>query len=572
MKGGGNPALFKCPMRSFHLNLIFLLFFFWSCDRWDYPDESNSVEPAFPETHLSLIALDTIWVAPVADENGDTTLFYIVDYYDSSFVIVDSMFFNDTTSDTIFWVYDTTLYSWWGADLSGQEQGYETLSIFDTSAFHTITTSRQELHWWGEDMDGNVLGYKYRWSSDTAWTYTTLESGVFYVPIRTDLDIFSFEVKAVDNDGNEDASSAKLTLPITNSAPTMGFRYLSNPKIADIGGDTSFTFPTRTFIWDLYDLDGNETITDIFYALDDTCDICWQRLDGDISGITLTEMEIGTHIFYLKCRDIAGAESSIISFPDSTIIDEAQVWNVLPVQGDVLIVDDFPLDAQNNALEWYTTNFDTVVGPEGYSVWEIGDELPYSATDVSANLNYFKHVVWFCAYNNTASANDTYNSAEASLVNFVMGGGNLFINPIDFEDTTFTWFPMDSLVTLNPSGRLFPGRVLECPLDTTLHLSISHLIAVKVKGFFPNESEPGDNYPRFFTNEMYHMADPQGSDGWTGNPTVCSIGQYNLSSTELSGKVVIMTLPLHDGYRPKLDGNGSSIKLFQYLFEQEFIE
>ena len=30
------------------------------------------------------------------------------------------------------------------------------------------------------------------------------------------------------------------------------------------------------------------------------------------------------------------------------------------------------------------------------------------------------------------------------------------------------------------------------------------------------------------------------------------------------------TLPLHDGYRPKLQGRGAVIKLFQYLFENEF--
>ena len=70
--------------------------------------------------------------------------------------------------------------------------------------------------------------------------------------------------------------------------------------------------------------------------------------------------------------------------------------------------------------------------------------------------------------------------------------------------------------------------------------------------------------------EIYHMADPDDNDSWIGNPTVCSMGQYRVSPTQLSGKVVIMTLPLHDGYRPKLQGNGSAIKLFQYLFNNEF--
>jgi len=511
----------------FHMQktLFIIIGLFWislSCSRWDYPDKSNPKDPGTPETYLSLVAVDTIYAS--LDSLGQP------------------VFAIDETPDSSM-VWDTLDH-----------------------AFSTITTSRQELNWWGEDADGNIMGYYYKWNTDSAWTFTDLESGIFYVPIRTDLDVFSFEVKAVDDDGIIDTTPSKMVVPIKNSPPEVSFRYLSNPLMADIDGDTSFTFPTRTFIWDLYDQDGNETITDIFYAVNDTCDTCWSRLDGDISSITLTELEPGEKTFYLKCKDIAGAESDMISFPDSVNVADAQVWVVKPITGDVLIVDDYPLDNSNNALSWYASLMDTIVGENNYSYWEIGDELPYSSTDVTANLNYFKHVVWFAAYNNTASANDTYNAAEASLVNFIMGGGNLFINPIDFEDTTFTWHPLDSLVTLNPNGRLRTGRVLESPVDSTLNLAVSHLIAVRVKGFWPDESE--------FENvtELYHMADPGSGDGWTGNPTVCNIGQYRVSPTELSGKVVIMTLPMHDGYRPKLQGNGSSIKLFQYLFDEEFTE
>ena len=125
---------------------------------------------------------------------------------------------------------------------------------------------------------------------------------------------------------------------------------------------------------------------------------------------------------------------------------------------------------------------------------------------------------------------------------------------------------MDSLVTLNPNGRLFTGTVIESPVDTSLNLSISHLIAVKVKGFWPNVLE-FDN-----VQTIYQMPELDGNQTWLGTPTVCSIGQYRVSPIELSGKVVIMTLPLHDGYRPKLQGNGSAIKLFQYLFETEFTQ
>ena len=494
-----------------------------SCSRWEYQDPSNPVDLQSPETYLSFAATDTIYAG--LDSLGNPV--YAIGNDPDSAMVWDTLF----------------------------------------QAFTTITTSKQTLHWGGEDVDGTVEGYYYKWNTDLNWTYTTLESGTFFVPIRSELDIFEFEVKAVDNDQLEDLSAAKIVLPITNSAPTINFRYLSNPLIADINGDTSFTFPTRTFNWDLYDQDGNETITDIFYALDDTCESCWIRMEGDLSGITLTNLEQGNHKFYLKCRDIAGAGSELIQFPDSSRPSDAQVWKVLPIQGDVLIVDDFPLDAENNALDWYTTIFDTIVGSNGYSVWEIGDELPYSSTDVTANLNYFKHVVWFCAYNNTAAANDTYNGAEASLVNFVMGGGNLFINPIDYEDTTFTWFPMDTMMTINRSGLLWSGKEIISPIDSTLDLEVSHLISVRVKGFVPDSTQFAVN------KEIYHMPDPVDVwDEWDGNPTVCSLGQFQVSPTTYSGKVVIMTLPLHDGYQPKLDGNGSSSKLFHYLFEEEFIE
>ena len=515
--GGGKITPLGIKLKNLKL---FILLFILSCGRWEYEDQSELLGPNFPETYLSLVAIDTI------------------------FSSIDSL------GNIIYAINEEP------------DSGY----VWDTldQAFTTITTSRQELHWWGEDRDGDIMGYEFKWNSDSIWTYTTKESGIFYVPIRSELDVFTFEIKSIDNDGNPDSTPSKITLPIRNSSPEISFRYLSNPLITDLGSDTSFTFPTRTFIWDAYDQDGNETITDVFYAMDDTCDACWVVLDGDVNSVTLREINPGSRTFFLKCRDIAGAESEIIRFPDISRPADAQFWIVKPVLGDILIVDDYPLDNANNTLSWYASLLDTLIGPDQYSYWEIGDELPYSSTDVTANLNYFKTVLWYAAYNNTGAANDTYNQAEASIVNFIMGGGNLFINPIDFEDTTFTWFPLDSLVTLNPSGRLLPNKVIESPIDSTLNLSVSHLIAVKVKGFWPSLLDFE------ILTEIYHMADPQENDTWVGNPTVCSMGQYRVSPTQLSGKVVIMTLPLHDGYRPKLQGNGSAIKLFNYLFENEF--
>ena len=495
------------------------MFALLSC-HWDYDDRSVGLVSVYPETYLSLIATDTIYATE--DPNGD--IVYLIDEDPDSSMVWDTLDF----------------------------------------AFTTITTSKQILHWWGEDSDGEIIGYHYRWSSDSNWTFTNLESGVFYVPIRSELDIFSFEIKAEDNEGNLDTTSSRLVLPISNSAPTISFRYLSNPQVEDARSDTSFTFPTRTFNWDIFDQDGNETITDIFYAIDDTCSSCWEKLSGNQTSHTLTAIEPGEHTFYIYCQDIAGAKSSTIHFPDTLMSSETSVWKVVPVVGDVLIVDDYPLDNENDALSWFSALLDTIVGVEQYSTWEVGSSLPYSTSDVTASLNYFKHVIWFSAYYNPAGISDTYRDAEASLKSFVMGGGNLFINPVVIEDTTFAWFPMDSIITLNPAGRIRTGREIICPFDSTLNLSVSHIIMVDVHGFIPNQQA-------FSTiRQIYKMADPLDNDTWTGNPTICSVGQFQVSLTELSGKAVLLTLPLHDGTRPKLQGSGSSIKFVEYVLRQEF--
>ena len=136
---------------------IIILLFIFSCSIWEYDDLSNPIDSQKPNTYLSLIASDTVFAS--LDSITGQSIYAITETPDPDFV-------------------------------------WDTL----THAFTTITTSKQELHWWGEDEDGEIIGYYYKWNVDSIWTYTTNESGLFYVPIRSDLDVFSFEIKAVDND------------------------------------------------------------------------------------------------------------------------------------------------------------------------------------------------------------------------------------------------------------------------------------------------------------------------------------------------------------------------------------
>jgi hypothetical protein len=130
----------------YRLGLFFLLLFI-SCSLWEYEDPSVPYEKKVPETFLSLIASDTIY-AHYDSTSGEFT--YAIDEEPPAGMLWDTL----------------------------------------DHAFTTITTSKQRLHWWGEDLDGDIIGYKYKWSSDSVWTFTSEEEGLFYVPITSNLDVF----------------------------------------------------------------------------------------------------------------------------------------------------------------------------------------------------------------------------------------------------------------------------------------------------------------------------------------------------------------------------------------------
>jgi len=133
------------------------------------------------------------------------------------------------------------------------------------------TASKQIIHWWGEDKDGQVVGYYYQWNYQSNPVWTTLEYDTFYVPIRTSYDEFTFKVWAVDNDSLLDPTPAVQIFPVFNSFPEISFKNRSNPPASSGSPNViAYTFPTRTFIWNVEDPDGIETVTTIYYALDDT--------------------------------------------------------------------------------------------------------------------------------------------------------------------------------------------------------------------------------------------------------------------------------------------------------------
>ncbi len=371
------------------------------------------------------------------------------------------------------------------------------------------STSRKTLHWWGEDPDGRVVAYRYRWGkinfevTDTTtvdsgfvpfdtvwineeWVDTTAESVEFILPIRTAGATFTFQVKAIDNDGEEDPDPARLSFPVVNSRPTVEFRFQSNPLTVR---ETYKTFTVRTFVWDGADPDGNETLDKYFYSLDPApADTGWIELDRTENSVTLRDLDPVPHVFWLMARDVAGFESARVHFPDSSVSTDPEEWLVVEPIGDYLIVDDFTLDASNTHLDYYKEIFDGLYGLEGeaYSIWELGNELPFSTVDVTESLLFFNRILWF-SYYGSPHLIEAFNSLSA----FINTAGKRMLLTTWQLDSLMVPEMLDSLFLATPTG----SRLLNSAVDTVFL-----------------EPEPGLSLPRL------QMAEIMGREVYTCIP------------------------------------------------------
>jgi len=424
------------------------------------------------------------------------------------------------------------------------------------------TPSRQIVHWWGDDPDGTVAGYYYQWDYQSEPVFTTGEYDTFYVPIRSQYDEFSFKVWAVDDQGLEDPTPASLRFPVYNTPPSIAFRLNSNPVITGNPNVVAYTFPTRTFVWDAFDDDGKETITHIYYALDDTSS--WIPLAGDADQITLRDLAPGRHRFFVKAQDISGATSPTLSFPNPDDPNMPLHWEVKPVQGQILLVNDFAQDQSLYQVQgFYTRILDQLVGPADYSVWEIGSNttplinsqnaLPHSSIDIEAYLAYFDKVIWF-----SHLGRPHLTAAGQGITRFTGKGGKIFISNGNEErpDSTWTFTSLESVYRLNPGGRLLAGvRILASfgtPQDPQLDLSLEKLIGNRVSALVPGAG--ADVVLRMEPDSTAAVTVP-----YKGSPPVALRFQIG------PGECIYCSLPLH-----LCNGNANMTEFFRYILFDEF--
>jgi len=424
------------------------------------------------------------------------------------------------------------------------------------------TSSLQIIHWWGDDPDGEVIGYNYQWDFQDTPVWTNQEIDTLHLPIRSAYDAFSLSVWAVDNDSLQDPTPAVLRFPVMNSKPEIDFRIGSNPSASPSNPDViAYTFPTRTFVWDASDLDGRETIVNFRWTLDDTT--TWNELDGSEGSITIRNISPGEHQFFVKAVDIAGAESEVIFFPDPSDNTTPNIWEVIEPVGDVLLVNDYALDQNTHVVQsFYQNILDDLIGPDNYTVWEIGTNLtpiinpqntiPYSITDIEAYFSYFKKVIWF-----SHLGRPHITQAGLGITKFISTGGKIFITNGNegVPDTTWTFTKIDSVYKLNPGGRLFPGiSVLadfgDAAVNQKLKLTIELLIGNRVSALIPGVG-----------GEAVYYMEPDSTAPVTvpykGSPPVGV--RYRIGQ----GESIYFSLPLH--YCNALDNVKSLIEYF--LFE-----
>jgi hypothetical protein len=357
-----------------------------------------------------------------------------------------------------------------------------------------LTSSRVGLAWWGEDADGWIDHYEYRWQNDfdslgqPSWHRTDVESDTFIVHLDQDTMLVKFEVRAFDNRGSMDLSPAATTFPAYNQKPKLDWVAQSQEMLnGAFDADTSWTFPYNSFHFNVWDLDGNETISEVVWALDDTT--TWATLEPGLTSIRLDPelLSAGPHRIFVKAKDIVNAWSDLLMYPrlkDTTDTGEDQIWMVSELGGDLLLVLD-NIDA--SVAEPYLKEGLAGMGyqeGENYTYWHAANWMPYDTEDIVATFDEFAMIFW-------ASWKQTQmEDVCESLDRYQATGGHLLITTTD----------VGGYSTYSESAYLYDGICV--PIDSLTNQR--HHIFNPV-GSFDHPITPSDSfldrYPTLYTTE-----------------------------------------------------------------------
>lgn len=380
-------------------------------------------------------------------------------------------------------------------------------------------SSRLEVRWWATDGDGLVVGYIITLDRKV-WTFTRNNDSVFALSVFTKDTSYVFSVAAVDNsfkgelnegdtvtfvdkNGNGqwdkgeaftglgssvDPDPPSVKFPIVNTPPTVDF-FMNSGEFSTRSDIPETTFTVASFGWRGSDIDGNNTITNYYIALNDTSSAqSWVKLPAYYNFITiearLSEATSDTstvncdiypnyypalskspyssplpnlrlnhdNVLYIRAEDVAGAIGKTTRMPDTT-----HGWFVKKPKGNLLLIDDY--GTMDKTTQFYAGIFDSIAGGAfhgKFDVWDIktgshypqrGNLLqPYIVPTFQETLKLYKYIFWY------TDDDGDFDLAQLALGNFRNNGGKFFM--------TFSLPPsFVSVVDINQALRDFTGAV-----------------------------------------------------------------------------------------------------------------
>jgi hypothetical protein len=454
------------------------------------------------------------------------------------------------------------------------------LALVPDSALAT-GESRQHMHWWGDDPDGFVAGFQVSFDG-AAWTFTRSNDSVFTLTLSGSDTAYTLHVRAVDTQGNgryddggpcgaepytdangngrhdegepfidlglPDPTPATLRLPIRNTPPVVAF--VTGSDVPDT------TFTVASFAWTGSDLDGDETIREYRYALNDsTPAAAWRTLARGQTFLTLHEadgLRPGDNVFYLKAVDIAGAESGIIRMPR-----EGDVWFVRRPATDLLVVDDYSV--VDESAQIYRSMLDTLLGGRfhGADVLDIRDGAtssrrgrfvpPYVNPTLIETLKLFRYVLWYC------DNNPTIDVAQLSLAAYQQSGGRI-IYTASFPESAVD--PRGGITDYAPVDSIAPQPIQFVPARTRMEADAE-------SPGWPTLERDTRGVPVAFIRELFRTINAANlyrfseDARWAGRPVV--------AVRSGDRRFVLFGVPLH-----RFDGAGTAGAVLRKIFTDEF--
>lgn len=408
------------------------------------------------------------------------------------------------------------------------------LTLYPDSIIAPGSTSKR-ISWWGDSPQGFVVGYKISFDGIN-WGYTTKQDSTFFLSISGTDSTFRFYVAAVDDKGLIDPTPASNLYPVINSSPSIAFNY--NYAVPDT------VFPVVTVIWNASDPDGNNTIKNIYYSINDTNN--FKPIPGNLSQMTLTGdsglVLNGNNKIFIKAKDNAGAFSNTSVLPDSN-----KTFYVKKNTARVLLVMDTP--DLSTAYNYYDIALDTVK----YNVLDIksyGGKLTPKVVNPMfvETLKLFKVVIWSGGIGNSGNVAN-FTLAQASLPFYKQAGGKVI-------------FSSGFVTNTNPNGLVDNFAQVDSISTCAIALIIGNQYAGLQTGY-PTLSATG--FVQSLRN-IYYSGTVVPLYSYTSAAACTGVNTFMVKDNSSNPKVVYCDIPLY-----VLNGNAANNKiLFNKILFGEF--